>query len=46
MDEKPKQTQGQRKTRERLKELFENENFKSELANIQSMKNTKKEAKG
>ena len=45
MDEKPKLTQGQAKTRLRLKELFENENFKSELSNILANPNKKKQNK-
>ena len=45
MEEKPKITQGQVKTRRRLRELFENEVFKSELSNILSNPNKKKQNK-
>lgn len=45
MDEKPKLTQGQVKTRLRLKELFENENFKKELSKILTVKNKRKQSK-
>lgn len=45
MDEKPKQTQGQKKTRLRLKELFDNEIFKKELSNILANPNKKKQNK-
>lgn len=45
MSEKPKQTQGQTKTRLRLKELFENEVFKGELSNILAIPNKKKQNK-
>ncbi len=42
MDSKPKQTQGQIKTRNRLKELFENEAFVKELEEIKKIPNEKK----
>ena len=41
----PPMTQGQRKTRQRLKELFENEVFKSELADIWAMPNKRRRDK-
>lgn len=45
MEEKPKLTQGQIKTRARLKELFDNEIFKKELSDILSTKNGRKKNK-
>lgn len=45
MEEKPKQTQGQIKTRARLKELFENENFKNDLSFVLNVKNKRKQNK-
>mgnify|MGYP001611041549 FL=1 len=41
----PPMTQGQKKTRQRLKELFDNEVFKSELADILAMPNKNKKNK-
>ncbi len=45
MDNKPKQTQGQVKTRSRLKELFENEAFIKEWKEIDAIPNEKKKNK-
>jgi len=45
MDKKPKLTQGQAKTRLRLKELFENEVFSKEFAKIKTLLNNNKRNK-
>jgi len=45
MEKRPKQTQGQIKTRLRLKELFENDTFRRELEAILSIKNGEKRNK-